>query len=699
MKAGKRKQKHRSSLKKENKEKKEKNVIKVQNNGIIPNFQNSYIISEAICQSIINKIISLVTTKSYTNSVNNKLTDHCIDYYSEKLSCFMDIFYIYHENDKNNVEQNSKIFFDFIPKEMPDHSIEIPQPSAPKIGRDHTTKVKIINNKIEEKDEINDEENENKFELKYIKTYYRDLRKKYKLRKSVNLEKNEDYYNSQIKKRRLKKMQIINMTYTDLPEEEFINIYDMINTEIKDNYIKFEKEKEKERKKNIEKEIIRQEIQEKIEAIKENEKEEIKSEIKRKREIDSSRYTFDPNGNIINKISTRVDSFPGGFNFSNLKISDLKIKPKSIYILEDKISKLVKENIGKNKDKNKSKKENTSPDVITYNKNSEDNNNEKQLTDISKKVNIITKFRRKSLIDEKNYRASKKEIGITYPYGGSNFELITPETGVIIHTEDEKIVKKGGFNYYNKYKKPSMKDYNELSERTIKLNQQLYSSPLINKNYSVENLEYIGFKKEFKDDNPLINNTNKMTGTNNNKNNNRFLFKNKSELSNNFSNKSFDDKGKRYNLDDNIKLSSNTVGTNLYLLLSSADDIGNEIPNKNIVFNSLKKINRNIFNSNDNIKVNKNNIFNKKKRDLFSMSKIQCFPKIIDNKVIRNNINFYGKDYINKYNGKIVNNNMWGNISDNNFDLSFIPYKNKQDLFGNKNFFRKPIKPGNNKLK
>ena len=264
--------------------------------------------------------------------------------------------------------------------------------------------------------------------------------------------------------------------------------------------------------------------------------------------------------------------------------------------MEDKISKLVKENIGKNKDKNKSKKENTSPDVITDNKNSEDNNNEKQLTDISKKVNIITKFRRKSLIDEKNYRASKKEIGITYPYGGSNFELITPETGVIIHTEDEKIVKKGGFNYYNKYKKPSMKDYNELSERTIKLNQQLYSSPLINKNYSVENLEYIGFKKEFKDDNPLINNTNKMTGTNNNKNNNRFLFKNKSELSNNFSNKSFDDKGKRYNLDDNIKLSSNTVGTNLYLLLSSADDIGNEIPNKNIVFNSLKKINRNIFN-------------------------------------------------------------------------------------------------------
>ena len=258
MKAGKRKQKHRSSLKKENKEKKEKNVIKVQKNGIIPNFQNSYIISEAICQSIINKIISLVTTKSYTNSVNNKLTDHCIDYYSEKLSCFMDIFYIYHENDKNNVEQNPKIFFDFIPKEMPDHSIEIPQPSAPKIGRDHTTKVKIINNKIEEKDEINDEENENKFELKYIKTYYRDLRKKYKLRKSVNLEKNEDYYNSQIKKRRLKKMQIINMTYTDLPEEEFLNIYYMINTEIKDNYIKFEKEKEKERKKNIEKEIILQ---------------------------------------------------------------------------------------------------------------------------------------------------------------------------------------------------------------------------------------------------------------------------------------------------------------------------------------------------------------------------------------------------------------------------------------------------------
>ena len=30
------------------------------------------------------------------------------------------------------------------------------------------------------------------------------------------------------------------MTYTDLPEEEFINIYDQINTEIKDSYMKLE---------------------------------------------------------------------------------------------------------------------------------------------------------------------------------------------------------------------------------------------------------------------------------------------------------------------------------------------------------------------------------------------------------------------------------------------------------------------------
>ena len=696
MKASKRKQKHRSSLKKENKQKKvniEQNINKIQT------LKNSHIISEAICQQIINKIISRVATKSYTNSIYSKLTDHCIDYYSKKFNCFMDIFYIYHENDKNNDEQNPKIYYNLIPEEMPDHLIEIPQPNTPKIGRDHTTKVQIIKNKIEEKDEINDEENENKFELKYIKTYYRDLRKKYKLRKSVNLQKNEDFYNSQIKQRRIKKMSVVNMTYTDLPEEEFINIYDLINTEIKDGYMKLEKEKE--RKKIIEKEIINKEIQEKIEAIKKKEQEKAKTPTKRKREIDSSRYTFDPNGNIMNKISKRIDDFPCEFNISNLKISDLKIKPKSIYFLEDKISKLVNENIKSNK--NKSIKENSNLNInlndINNNINYEDNSNKQQLTDFSKKVNIITKFRKKSLIDDKIYRTSKKENGIIYPYGGSNIELITPETGVIIHNEDEKIVKKGGFNFYNKYKKPSLKEYSELSERTIKLNKQMYSSPLLNKNYSVDNLEYIGFKKEFKDDNPLIKNTNKINEPNNNNKFNRFLFKNKSELSNYFYNNSFDDKSKRYNLNDNIKLSNNNIGANLYMFLSTDDNNGNEFANQNNAFNSIKKINSNKYNFNDNIKNNKNIIFNKKKRDLFSMNKTPFFPKIIDNKVIRNNIIFNGKDNINKYNEKIMKNNIWGNISDNNIDLSFFPYKNKQESFGNENFFRKSIKLGNNKLK
>jgi len=74
------------------------------------------------------------------------------------------------------------------------------------------------------------------------------------------------------------------------------------------------------------------------------------------------------------------------------------------------------------------------------------------------------------------------------------------------------------------------------------------------------------------------------------------------------------------------------------------------------------------------------------------------FPKIIDNKVIRNNVNFYGKEYINKYNENIMNNNMWGNINDNNIELSFMPFNHKQESFGIENFFRKPIKPGNNKL-
>ena len=41
-----------------------------------------------------------------------------------------------------------------------------------------------------------------------------------------------------------KKIPIVDMPYTDIPKEEFINIYDGINSELKEKYMKIDKENE-----------------------------------------------------------------------------------------------------------------------------------------------------------------------------------------------------------------------------------------------------------------------------------------------------------------------------------------------------------------------------------------------------------------------------------------------------------------------
>ena len=116
-------------------------------------------------------------------------------------------------------------------------------------------------------------------------------------------------------------------------------------------------------------------------------------------------------------------------------------------------------------------------------------------------------------------------------YSGSNFEKITPEIGVIISNNDkdkEKNNKKiGGFDFIKKYNRPSMNEIsNLLSSQNSNINiynNQITSffnydySKNINNNknelneknnfqfnkFNTEN-NYIGYKEEFKDNNPFF---------------------------------------------------------------------------------------------------------------------------------------------------------------------------------------------------
>jgi hypothetical protein len=419
-----------------------------------------------------------------------------------------------------------------------------------------------------------------------------------------------------------------------------------------------------------------------------------------------------------------VDFFPNEFTSSYSKLIDSEICLSNRNSKEKKKMKnkqkdiIIKEQIGNN----------DVEDAIK-NKGNKEENREKESKN---KMNIISKFKKLNTNDvifnlkEGSEKIEYSKLKDMIPISGSNFDLIVPETGVIIHQdEDEKRIKEGGFNYFNRYKKHSLKDFNNLYATTSKLNQELYSSPLTIGNLSkdkndistknktgeeiVNNLKmnYIGYNKEFKQNNPLIYTSTKLLPKNfsndkiikRNNNSKKSLIKNRTQLEimgsqyNNLYN-SFDNSAKnsKYNLYNNIKLSKERLGTNLYHFLSRDEDIKGENGDnekRTDEKNNLTQIKLNnlsgIHKSTDNIKNNKNLIYQKKKNDLLNINKISILPKI------SNNNDKYGKDFINKFNEKIINNKMWGNTSDFTFTYN--------NAFENQNFFRKSNKNNIRELK
>jgi len=650
--------------------------------------EKNLVFSESICQAIIEKIITQVIRESNKNLIYGKLTEYCLNYFAERTNDFMSVCFIPHEDNKKEI----------INKGMINTWIEVEEPNIPEISRDHISKMKIVKEDIQE---INNDfdNNINKDAQINNNKNHKYSKRKYNLNRKIKINKTEESVDV-----KSKKMPIVDMSYTDLPKEDFINVYDGINSELKEKYMKIDKENE----------LINKELREKNEANEERLRKEI---LKRlwKKEIDSSKLSFDSNGKIVQKRIPNVDFFPNEFTSSYSKLIDSEIcysnrNSKEKKKIKDKQKNLIiKEQINNN-----------DAEEVIKNKINKEENGEKESKN---KINYISKFKKLKLINNVIYNLKEDSEKIEYsklkdmiPISGSNFNLMVPETGVIIHQdEDEKKIKEGGFNYFNKYKKHSLKDFNNLYATTSKLNQELYSSQLTTGNLSKDkkdiqtknkageemlnnlNINYIGYNKEFKQNNPLIYNSSKLLPKNNsndniirrNNNSKKSLIKNRTQseimgsqyknLYNSFDNST---RNSKYNIYNNIKLSKDKLGTNLYHFLSRDEDskekndesekkIDNKINLTQIKLNNLSAINK----STDNIKNNKNLIYQTKKQDLFNINKISILP------IINNNNNKYGKDFINKFNEKIINNKMWGNTSDLDFTYS--------NAFDNQNLFRK----------
>ena len=721
---------------------------------------NNFGISDTICQIIINKIITNAISKSINNKIYSKLNEHCFNFILNCIEPFLTTDFIFHENlnQMPNENNSNNLYYSIIPKNIKNTWVEIYEPLTPDIDRYHSIKTKIVKNidisnqkKNNSEKELNNVSSKDSVEKTIKSLSKRSGNKLNTLKESLELEyhfskdnsnteigKNEKQKNG-IKKNNLKNSEskkiinnindqketdrrntknlIIDLPFYDLPKEAYENKYITLNNNEENNLLRIEREKD----------ILNKEQQKNLEKIKNQKEYEKKFKIKLVREFDSNKITFDSNGNIINLNIPNTDSFSNDFGISKAVIKDLKMKS----IISNKVNQKKEFKNGKFKKYfsanivNSDKKEKDIQDntlISLFKENSKKQKFEKKPT---QQINFISNFKimnplkLNSIINQKakikieynpiNEEEKKNYYKKRFPPSGSNFDKIIPEVGVIIQNSNDNKKKKGGFEYYSKYNKPSINEFSQLVNETLKLNQKLISSSLSSENINQnKKYDYNGYNQEFFDsNNPLIQNAiapksnrNKKIKSLKNELNNKSLIKNKSHLEqvqiNNKDRvvfKSFDNSHNNIEnkkLFNEIKLSQKILEPNLYSIFSQKDDENNleekkDIKNKNI-FKSLKK--RSLSNLYLSEEINKNNDFHtliNKNRKIYSLNKMASLPNIKEKNIHeKRNLKLKGEHFIDEFNTKILNNKNWGNYIYSERNL-----KIEQDY---QNIFRKSFK-------
>ena len=259
---------------------------------------------------------------------------------------------------------------------------------------------------------------------------------------------------------------------------------------------------------------------------------------------------------------------------------------------------------------------------IEYNQTSKIKPEKDRINDMKKKQKFFV--RKYVLNNAKNddYNDEDDEPRGNSKPSGSNFDLIKPEIGVII--QENIKVKSGGINFYEKYNKLSVNDF----DRTM--------NSVFDRNFS--NFNYLGY-------NTITSGKNLLSSNNYNLNNTTTALNNKTDLLTRQKN----------NEDDNTKIQTNNI--NNY----------EEYSEKNLFRNTFK-----------------NKIENLKKKFIYkSKSKISMSNKITSDK-LREVLNTTDNDksyYY--YSHNLFHSNKSKNEFNNNFELSYI---GKSKVI-NKNFF------------
>ena len=567
--------------------------------------------------------------------------------------------------------------------------------------------------------------------------------KKSKKRKSIleemeDKEKEKELEKERIKEERRKEKErkeieekvLKELPYEDLPKEKYENKYMIVNDNEENNELR--KEREHLIKKKLELKMI-QDMQDKKDKL-------IKFHNRLQRNFDGSKQTFDPEGNILLIRSPKVDNFISEFKFAkipsiqneqqkrNTITTNKTAKTKSQILRPSKnVTKSINTSNTNNlkESKNDWDKPATPPefklifdyikDVLIpkwlnkpYMMNKTKSKNDSKDTEKKKynvpiksfkqffgpflnkyvyKVNVIRNpydIMRNNQIFVRNPNSKNKRSTPS----GSNFNLISPETGVVIESQinKKKEIKDGGFEYIKKYNKPSMYEFSKLVMETSNLNSlnsRALSSGLIeskinelneikkvNKFNEINKDDYNGYILEFSDNmNPLFQNALSISD----KDKNGGVGENQNENTDNKENEKYKSKDKniframeegylksRYNsmnpisLPDSIKLSSDI--NNLYSYFEDKDNTNNiseNIDNNKSLknYSSIRNIKRNKDNNNNN-----NVIIYQPPLPVIKAHRVNTNKSEI--REMKNKIK--GRKILNKFNYSIIKDQNWG---------------------------------------
>ena len=688
-----------------NKNKIQENVEVQNENQNINEYKATADIAETVATILIDKLISAAVITNKVNQTYKTLNDHCFTYLTNFINPYLESSFIFYENGIEDIDvQKNKIYFSHKPMEKINTWELIPEPNTCEMDRyaNNKTKVKKYNkytdikmDNVKEssvafdasedtrtikynentKDEISNriknkkkEKEEEKAYDKYIKENKKkslDINKSQKLTSSiiktatknlneVNKENKQtqkikiDQKRSRLNKylednapKKKEKEEILEISVTDdLPKEAYENAFSIINSSDENNRLRREREIQ-----------IEQRNAQRLAEIEREKKAKQKLYRRSEKDFDTNRLTFDPNGKIIN-LRTINEPLAVDFVSSKIKVKSEQNKKKEIFELKDVVYPIQ----GMELNNTNNTKNNTYANM----KDMKDIVN-KVDADISKIV-VEKNYEMKNNKNNFNKKNKDKEKGSILP-SGYNFDKFIPEVGVVITGENDKDKKEGGFEYIKKFNKPSFNELSRFISQSINSNNfssYLNSSDLNANNKSINNEylktddnNYIGYKEEFNENNPLMQNVHKMNNIN--------LKYSSPDLKKFNSLKIYNPTSRQRKLINSYDKINTEIGVNQSIQLSK--NLENNIHLKNIFDEPLtSNLGKNYIKSIDVNDFDKMNYFEKAVlpfKKFTSKRKLNEQKQLLKEKEKLQKINS-DEDYINKFNSKIINNKDWG---------------------------------------